>query len=79
MDLEEQNRQLTEANKILLTANERLVDDKEQLTSTVQSCFENLDSYSKMKKDKTVSSKKKGTQKDTQPMDTEQDCEWCPW
>ena len=73
-DLEERNRQLKEANETWSSACERLLDDKEQLKSTVQSCFENLDSYSKMKKDKT----KKGTQKDTQPMDTEQECEWCP-
>ena len=74
-DLEERNRQLQEANKLLLTATERLVDDKEQLSSVVQSCFENLDSYKRMKK---TNKKVIPDQNDSQQIDSEQDCEWCP-
>ena len=74
-DLEERNRQLQEANKLLLTATERLVDDKEQLSSVVQSCFENLDSYKRIKK---TNKKVIPEQNDSHQIDSEQDCEWCP-
>ena len=74
-DLEERNRQLQEANKLLLTATECLVEDKEQLSSVVQSCFENLDSYKRMKK---TNKKVIPEQNDSHQIDSEQDCEWCP-
>ena len=81
--LEERNRQLHEANNILNSACERLISDKEQLTATVQSCLENLDSYKRRKKNRTASStnvKVIDGQNDIQPLPSEDEinCEWCP-
>ena len=81
--LEERNRQLHEANNILNSACERLISDKEQLTTTVQSCLENLDTYKRKKKNKTAPSangKVIVEQNDIQPQPSEDqtNCEWCP-
>ena len=81
--LEERNRQLHEANDILNSACERLISDKEQLTLTVQSCLENLDSYKRRKKNRTDSStngKVIDGQNDIHPLPSEDEtnCEWCP-
>ena len=81
--LEERNRQLHEANNILNSASERLISDKEQLTTTVQSCLENLDTYKRRKKNRTASStngKVIDGQNDIQPLPSEDEtnCEWCP-
>ena len=82
-DLEERIRQFQESNKILSSACERLVGDKEQLTTVVQSCLENLDSYKRRKKNRTASStnvKVINGQNDIQPLPSEDEtnCEWCP-
>ena len=82
-DLEERIRQFQESNKILSSACERLVGDKEQLTTVVQSCLENLDSYKRRKKNRTASStnvKVIDGQNDIQPLPSEDEtnCEWCP-
>ena len=79
-DLEERNRQLHEANDILNSACERLISDKEQLTTTVQSCLENLDSYKR--KNRAASStngKVISGQNDNKSLQLtgEIDCEWC--
>ena len=81
--LEERNRQLHEANNILNSACERLISDKEQLTATVQSCLENLDTYKRKQKNRTASStngKVIDGQNDIQPLPSEDqtNCEWCP-
>ena len=79
--LEERNRQLHEANNILNSACERLISDKEQLTTTVQSCLENLDTYKRKKKNRTAPSangKVIDGQNDIQPLPSETNCEWCP-
>ena len=44
-DLEQRNKQLQEGFNLVNTACNRLHEDKEQLTTVVQSCLENLDSY----------------------------------
>ena len=82
-DLEERIRQFQESNKILSSACEHLVGDKEQLTTVVQSCLENLDSYKRRKKNRTASStnvKVIDGQNDIQPLPSEDEinCEWCP-
>ena len=82
-DLEERIRQFQESNKILSSACECLVGDKEQLTTVVQSCLENLDSYKRRKKNRTASStnvKVIDGQNDIQPLPSEDEinCEWCP-
>ena len=80
-DLEERIRQFQESNKILSSACERLVGDKEQLTTVIQSCLENLDSYKRRKKNRTAPSangKVIDGQNDIQPLPSETNCEWCP-
>ena len=82
-DLEERIRQFQEANKILSSACERLVEDKEQLATVVQSCLENLDTYRRRKKNRAASStnvKVIDGQIDIQPLPSEDEinCEWCP-
>ena len=77
-DLEEQNRQLQESNKIVNSACERLVGDKEQLTTVIQSCLENLDKYKQRTMDGTSGKVTHGQNELQQPLsESEQNCEWC--
>ena len=55
-DLEQRNKQLQESFNLVNAACNRLHEDKEQLTTVIQPCLENLDSYRRRAVDGTVTS-----------------------
>lgn len=85
-DLEEQNRQLQESNKIVNSACEWLIRDKDELTNVMQSCLVNLDTYKRRTAASTHGQEWKGDviqgqdkMQDIQqpPSEVESNCEWC--
>ena len=92
-DLEQRNKQLQEGFNLVNAACNRLHEDKEQLTTVIQSCLENLDSYKQRTVDGTVTSTpyvrepngsvNKGQNSNGKtdflqpPSDGEPSCEWC--
>ena len=60
------------------SACERLVGEKEQLTTVVQSCLENLDSYKRRTMDGTSEKVIHGQNEVQQSLsESEPNCEWC--
>ena len=77
-DLEERNKQLQESFEMVISACEHLVGDKEQLTTVVKSCLENLDSYKRRTMDGTSEKVIHGQNQVQQPVsECEPNCEWC--
>ena len=53
-DFEQRNKQLQESFNLVNAACNRFHEDKEQLTTVIQSCLENLDSYERRKMEGTA-------------------------